>query len=404
MLHLHSALPSAQLAQQRVFLRADLNVPLHGSTILDDYRLCSILPTIQLIQQRGGKVILATHLGRPHGIDPLFSTRLLIPWFEQRGFSIHFASDLDAAYDASFAQPQALLLLENLRFFDGEKSLDHQFAQKLARLADYYVHDAFGLAHESAASITIVPTLFAPDKRTIGLLIEKELHELNQLLDNPRKPFVLIIGGNKIEEKLPLIKALIPKVDTILLCPALVFTVLKSLGKPVGKSLVEASALAISTEIMTYAKNHNVPILFPEDYTVTKENFEGELLPNPVAAQQFPDDAYGMTIGPKTEKLWKDIIKNAHTIFYNGLMGDMTRTNTLHSTKTLFTAMSEAQGVSIVGGGDTVAAARTLGYASKLSYLSTGGGATLAYLSGAPMPSLALFLQKKDSKNRTETQ
>lgn len=397
MLHLQSTLPSMDFAQQHVFVRADLNVPLADSTILDDYRLESILPTIHAIQQKQGMIILATHIGRPHGTDPRLSTKLLLPWFETRGLSIAHAASLAEAHTLS-THTHDIILLENLRFWPEEQACDSHFAQELARLAPYYVHDAFGAAHEEAASLTILPTLFPPSHRTIGLLVEKELQALNRLLEKKAKPFVLIIGGNKVAEKLPVIKALIPKVDTILLCPAMVFTVLKAQGKQMGSSLIEEQTLSLSREIVQQAQKHAVQVLFPRDYYITKETFEGEMLPNPVSADAFPHDGYGITIGPATAHEWEPIIHKAHTLFYNGLMGDLQRKETLYGIDALLKAMSNSPAFTVIGGGDSVASARRLGYADQISYLSTGGGATLAYISNRPLKSLELFQSHKAKK------
>jgi phosphoglycerate kinase len=352
--------------------------------------LQAILPTIDLIQQKGGKVILATHLGRPTGPTPGLSTKNLVPWFKQHGYAIDFEPHLEHAYDQSFFDQKTILLLENMRFFPQEKTGDLQFAQSLARLSDWYVNDAFALLHRNDSSITVLPTLFTPATRTIGLLIERELTMLNQILHQPKKPFVLICGGGKVADKIPLLNNLLPHISTLLLCPAIVFTFLKALKKNVGKSLVDDEALSLTLEMLRTAQEKNIKIMFPIDYQVAQQTFNGPL--SLVAADEFPADGVGISIGPKTAQLFGDEIRHAQTIFYNGAMGDINRPETLAGLGELFKAMGQSNGFSIVGGGESVAAAKRLGAEHMINYISTGGGATLAYVSGQKLPGLAIFL------------
>jgi phosphoglycerate kinase len=390
---LTSLLPSLSLHNKRVFLRADLNVPLKNGSIIDDYRLQALLPTIDLIQKKGGKIILATHIGRPKGFDGMLSTQHVLPWFKKADYKITYEADLAAAVTKSYHDFDTILLLENMRFFPGEKNHDPLFAQQLADLGDYYVNDAFALLHRADTSITMVPELFAPNHRTIGLLIEKELAMLNNLLENPAKPFVLILGGGKVADKLPILYSLIDTVDVILLGPAIVCTFLKAHNKPVGKSLVDDTQLESCNQFIVDAHQRNIKIVFPVDYLIAHETFNGSL--SYTNADEFPADAVSVSIGPKTAQIFAQEISRAGTIFFNGLMGTTQRPETLNEVNTLFHAMADSSGTSIVGGGDSVAAAQLLNVANSLDFLSTGGGATLAYLAGEDLPGLSVFIDKK---------
>ncbi len=386
---LKSLLPTADLNGKRVLLRADLNVPLSNGSIVSDARLKAIIPTINLIQEKGGKIILMTHIGRPKDHEATLSTKTLVPWFAQHGYSCVFENDINNAYAKSFHDPKTILLLENLRFYAGEKQNDPSFAQSLARLGDVYVNDAFGNLHHADSSMIEVPKLFAPQKRMFGPLIEQEINHANKLLNNPEHPFICIIGGNKIKDKMPLITHLIDKIDTLLLCPALVFTYLKSKGKSVGSSLVDQESFAACQELKKHAESK---IVVPIDYLISKNGFEG-----PYSVKK-PDELtngdFGISIGPETEKMFFDIIKKSKTSFYNGLMGSLTAQETLSGTKAIFEAMIASQGYSVIGGGDSTAAAEKMGLSGKISYLSTGGGALVAYLSGQKLPGLKILLNK----------
>ncbi len=392
MIHLKSHLPELNLHGKRIFLRADLNVPLKDSIILNDHRLQAVLATIDLIQAGGGKIILATHIGRPKNQEPNLSTRNLMPWFEQRGYTVTFQSDLAKAHGESYHNPQAILLLENMRFYSGEKTGDKTFAEQLARLGDFYVNDAFGALHRSDSSITLTPNLFPPHARTIGLLVEKELAMLNKLLAAPKQSFALVLGGGKVADKLPLLHAFLDKISDLFLCPALVFTFAKAEGLPVGKSMVDDALLDTARDFLRTARAHGITIHMPSDYMITHNDFNGPLMPMPVSAQQFPANAVGISIGPKTAELYASRLREAKTIFFNGLMGSVGRPETLTNVKTIFEGVAESQAFSVIGGGDSVAAAQLLGFADSMSYLSTGGGATLTYLSGQPLPGLQPYV------------
>jgi phosphoglycerate kinase len=392
MILIASHLATFSLHGQRVFVRADLNVPLHHDTIINDHRLKGLLPTLSCLRDRGALLIVATHLGRPNHEDQHLSTRHLIPWFKCHGYEVIFEANLERAYQISITlQPNQLLLLENLRFFPGEKTDDMLFAQQLKKLADYYVNDAFGVLHRHDTSITVLPDLFAPDKRTIGLLVEHELTMLHKLLENPARPFVMALGGGKVADKIPMLKHLLSTVDMLLLCPAIVFTFLKAKNQPIGKSLVDLQGVELCTEIMHQATRQGVKIITPIDYQIAYETFDGPL--SYADANQLPDNAVGISIGPKTAALFTKYISKARTVFYNGTMGTLNRPDTLQGMHALLQAMAaNTHALSVVAGGDSVAVAYKYNLNRAISLLSTGGGSTLAYLSGAPLPGLQAFI------------
>ncbi len=389
---LKSPLSLTNLTGQRVLLRADLNVPLANGSIVSDTRLQAIIPTINMILEKGGKIILITHIGRPKDQEATLSTKTLLAWFAQHGYSCVFENDLDRAYSKSFHDPKTILLLENLRFYTGEKQNDVTFAQSLARLGDIYVNDAFGNLHHSDCSMVEVPRLFSPHKRMFGLLIEKEINHANKLLNDPSSPFVFIVGGNKIHDKIPLITHLLGKIDTLILCPALVFTFLKSENKPVGSSFIDQESITSCQEFKKNAQTKNVSIVLPSDYIVSNNGFEGPY--SVKKAEQLTHGDFGISIGPETQKHFSQIIRESKTSFYNGLMGDLMYPQSLEGVKNIFHAMAESKGYSVIGGGDSTGAAEKLGFSNRISYLSTGGGALMAYLSGQTLPALDVLVNK----------
>jgi len=373
-------------SNKRVLLRADLNLPIKDGIISNDYRLQALLPTIDYVQKNGGKIILITHIGRPKKPTESLSTKLLIPLFEQKGYKVTFSADVDDAYAQSLHDSNTIILLENLRFFPGENSGDKQFAQQLSRLGDFYVDDAFGTLHRHDTSITLVPRQFDPSKRSIGLLVEKELEMLNKLISAAPSGFVLILGGGKVTDKLPLLEYLIDHVQDILLCPAIVFTFLASQGVSVGKSLVDNEAIALCQKLLDKAKKNKVTIHFPVDYQVALNSLDGQLIN--VDARDIPANAIGVSIGPKTIEQYVKIINNARTLFFNAAMGFEYRRETLQGTFALLRAIGASQGFRVVGGGNSVADAQIIQVDKEVDFVSTGGGATLAYLSGQQLPGL----------------
>ncbi|MCL4229925.1 phosphoglycerate kinase [Candidatus Dependentiae bacterium] len=390
-----SSLTTMNLRHRRVFVRADLNVPLHGNNLLDDYRLQKILPTINAIQKQRGYIILATHLGRPRPGDTEPSTKHLIPWFEHQGYHVIFETDLSRAAERShdITTSSTILLLENMRLFAGEQSGDTTFAQQLRACADIYVNDAFGVLHRHDTSVTLLAQLFEPHKRTIGLLVEQELAALNRLLSNPPQPFMLILGGGKIADKIPLIEHMLKQINTLFLCPAPVFTFLKALGKPVGKSLVDEQQLEQCLTILRKAQDHNVTVIVPCDYLVAHRTYTGTL--TYASAEHFPHEGIGISIGAQTLYHITPYIQHAGTIFYNGAMGMLERPDTLHGMKQVLELMTQTQALTVLGGGSSAAVAQRYGMVNGFDHVSTGGGAMLAYLSGSKLPGLeALGINK----------
>ena len=379
---LKSKIKNWDLNNKIVFLRADLNVPLKNGKILDAFRLRAILPTLDLLLRKNAHIILATHIGRPQGFDAALSTKPLADWLNAQGYPTEFVTS---------TKPAHITLLENLRFNREEKKQDAQFAHLLANGADYYVNDAWAVMHRSDTSITLLPQLFPADKKSIGLLVEKELAALSKIKDAPKHPFVAIIGGGKVADKLPVIEALITTVDILVFGPAIVFTFLKALGKPVGKSLVDDNLLDYAQKILDLARAHKVTCIFPVDYVVAQDSFYGTL--SYCDAENFPENGVGISIGPKTIAALEKTIMSAKTIFVNGLMGDIARPETLVETKKLFELIAHAPAYTVIGGGDSVAAIDMFDLKNTINYCSTCGGATLAYISNAPMPGLDSILQ-----------
>ncbi len=377
------------LKNKRVFLRADLNVPLSGSNVSVDHKLTSILPTIDYIQSNGGKIILATHIGRPnitgdYSVDKNLSTKILIPWFEENGYKINFVENLESALDASSQNLNTIFLLENLRFFRGEKEKDENFAKKLASLADVYVNDAFGVIHRDDTSITLLPKLFK--EKSPGLLIEKELKILKNLKYNPKKPFVLVLGGDKVKDKIPLIQNFIDlpepqEPSSILIGGAIAYTFLKANGQNVGLSLIDEESIPIAKKILLEAQKKNIKIVLPRDSLITLNNSKETVM---LANNRFQPDGIGVDIGLKTIDVFIKKIEEANTIFLNGTMGIYTNPSYASGTKTILKAVAKSRAFRVIGGGDAVAAVYKFNLKTKFDFLSTGGGATLKFLSLRP--------------------
>jgi phosphoglycerate kinase len=385
---IHPTLSSWNLTNQRVFLRADLNVPLQNGTISSDFRLTSIQPTLDFLINRNASIVLATHIGRPKNKEPELSTQILVPWFKKHGYKIRFVEDFSQISHIEIV-PKEIILLENLRFFPGEKRGDPLFAQQLAQTAHYYVNDAFGTLHDNDCSIALLPYEFAENRRSIGFLIEKELRALDIIKNNPPHPFVAILGGGKIEDKIPLIQSLIKKVDTLIVYPALCFTFLKALNKPVGKSLVADNMIDTCKKIIHHAENAHVKLIFPRDYQVAYDSLDGPLAIT--AASALGNNEIGISIGPKSVEQLRSIIDQAKTIFLNCAMGFAERPETRKSTTEIINAMAQSSAHTVIAGGDSVDTALDTRDHSRISHLSSGGGAALAYLSDKLLPGLAPF-------------
>ncbi len=394
-----SKLKDFNLENKTVFLRADLNVtiiknPDGSRKIFSDYKIQAIRPTIDLILSKKGRIVLATHMGRPKKQEPEYSTQIISEYLAQLGYKIgfeNFKNSLDKNIISKKLESVDIVLLENLRFWPEETSntIDSkEFAKKLYNLAEFYVNDAFGALHRENSSVTQLAQIYPENRKTIGLLVEKELRELTKLKDNPARPLTLILGGGKVKDKLVLIESLIEKIDTVILCPALVFTILRSQGFEVGSSLVEPNLLDYSKKLLNIAKNKNLKLVFPEDYLVgtgTVNKFEKLQYKN---ISSFNSSDFGISIGPKSVDIFKDLINNSKTIFFNCAMGFFDKPETLESTQKLLNIIGQSKTYSIVGGGDSVAAVQYFGLEKNIDFLSTGGGATLEFLAGKDLPGL----------------
>lgn len=386
---MYSKLQQWNIHNKRVFLRADLNVPLQNTTIINDFRLNSILPTLDYLLNNNNTVILTTHIGQPKAREKNLSTELLIPWFKKHNYNIIFVPDALSATQVKRESSGQIILLENLRFFSGEKDGDPFFAKQLAQTADYYVNDAFGALHRNDCSITLLPYEFDENKRTIGFLVEKEICALSALHNTPKKPFIAILGGKKIEDKIPLIQGLLDTADSILLCPALCFSFLAALGHNVGISLINTKTFDTCKKILKNAQDRHVNLMFPIDYQIADKSIEGPL--SYCDSSNFPANAFGIAIGPKTIEIFTQKINAAHTIFFNCAMGFSDNPQTEQSTTLLLKAIAASSAKTIVAGGDTVTMAFNAGVENSIDHISTGGGAALAFISGNQLPGLIPF-------------
>ncbi|MFP2962374.1 phosphoglycerate kinase [Myxococcus sp. 1LA] len=381
-----------QLTGKRVFIRVDFNVPLEGRRVTDDTRIREAMPTIRRALEMGGKVILASHLGRPKGPDPKLSLEpVAMRLAELLGGRHEVILTDDCVGDGVKKQVKELkdgqvVVLENLRFHKEEEANDETFARELASLADVYVNDAFGTAHRAHASTAgMVP--FVKEKAA-GFLMRKEIEYLGKVLKNPDKPFVAILGGSKVSDKIKVIESLLPKVDALLIGGAMAYTFLKAQGVEVGKSRVEGDKLSLATRLLEAAHRFKTPLVLPVDHIVGTEPTENS------PAQETPDNAIppdmmGLDIGPKTRAIYAQHIRDAKTVVWNGPMGLFEVPKFAEGTRSVAAAMSiNAQATTVIGGGDSAAAVEQMGFADKMSHVSTGGGASLEFLEGRDLPGI----------------
>jgi phosphoglycerate kinase len=380
----------------RVFLRADLNVPLKNGVIKDATRIESTLPTLKHLLEGGASVVLCSHLGRPEGtgFQAEFSLAPVAEYLKGKGFDVKLASYVvgpEVEAEAAALKPGQVLLLENLRFEKGETKNKPEFVEALAKLADTYVNDAFGSAHRAHASVAGVVPSFPADRRAAGFLLEKELKALGKVLHNPEKPLLTIFGGAKVSDKIEIIKNYLGKADAILIGGAMSYTFLKAQGHEVGKSLVEEDKLELALELLKEAKEKGTRLLIPVDHVVAAE-FAADSPAAITSDVAIPADKMGLDIGPETVALYMKEIKAAKTILWNGPMGvfemDAFAAGTLTMAEELAKA-SEAGAFVVLGGGDSVSAANKAGVAPRITHISTGGGASLEFLSGIILPGVA---------------
>lgn len=377
------------LEGKRVICRVDFNVPQDKKTgeITDDKRIRASLPTLELLLKKGAAVICVSHLGRPkNGPEEKFSMKPVSARLSKLlGRKVKLAADVigeDAEKQVAALAPGDVLLLENVRFHAEETANDIAFAKKLASFADFYVNDAFGTAHRAHAS-TYGLANFLPSAP--GLLIEKELSVMGKALKDPARPFVAILGGAKVSDKIGVISNLLNKVDSLLIGGGMAYTFLAAEGREVGQSLLEADKIDLARELIARAKELNVQLLLPEDHVCAKE-FSAEA--EPVTVEQIPADLMGMDIGPKTIERYSEVLAKAGTIVWNGPMGVFEFPAFAGGTRQIARAVAESPAVSIIGGGDSAAAVEKLGFADQVTHISTGGGASLEYLEGKVLPGI----------------
>ena len=375
---------------KRVFVRVDFNVPLNDNkVIIDDNRIRAAVPTIELLIERGAKIILASHLGRPKGqVNEKYSLApVATKLAEILGKPVTFAKDCigeEAQKVVSAMKEGDVALLENLRFHPEEEKDEPGFAKELATLADAYVNDAFGTAHRAHASTVGIAGLLPS---AAGLLMEKEVEYLSRALVNPVKPFVAIIGGAKVSDKIGVIENLLDKVDTLVIGGGMANTFLRAEGFNLGKSLVEEDKLGLAKETLEKAVAKGVKVLLPTDLVVA-ESVSADAANRVVAVDRIPAEWAAVDIGPESAAKFAAVVREANTIVWNGPMGVCEMAPFAKGTEEVAKAVAESGGTSIVGGGDTVAAVKNIGVSEKISHISTGGGASLEFLEGKELPGI----------------
>ena len=383
------------VAGKTCLVRCDFNVPVKEGVITDDKRIREALKTIKYLKENGAKVILCSHMGRPKGEFNMKSS--LVPvqkrLEELLGCEVAMASDVigeDAKAKAAALKDGEVMLLENLRFHKEEEKNAPEFAKELASMAEIYVNDAFGTAHRAHASTAGVADYLPA---VCGYLIQKEIEIMGTALENPKRPFVAILGGAKVSDKIGVIENLIDKVDTLVIGGGMAYTFFKAKGYEVGKSICEIDKVELAKELMAKAEAKGVNFLLPVD-TVVGDDFKEDCNFKTVDSKEIPADWQGLDIGEKSRELFDEAIKNAGTVVWNGPMGVFEMPEFAKGTKAVAKSVADSGAISIIGGGDSAAAVEQLGYADKMTHISTGGGASLEFLEGLVLPGIAALNDK----------
>jgi phosphoglycerate kinase len=403
LLYLKESSMKIDFNQKKALIRVDFNVPFDKEyQITDDTRMRSALPTIKHILDQGGAAILCSHLGRPMkklkddgSIDKVrFTLRHLVKHLaELTGAPVFFCNETvgpKATAMAAALEPGQILLLENTRFNEGEKTGDKAFAKELAALADVYINDAFGSAHRAHASTTTVADYFPADKKSFGLLLEKEIENASKVLNAPEHPLTAIVGGAKVSDKILLLEKMVEFVDNILIGGGMAYTFMKAKGGSIGNSLVEQDRLETAKRLLETAKTKGVNIYLPED-SIIADNFAADANTKSMNSMEIPNGWMGLDIGEKARAVFAQVVKDSKMIIWNGPMGVFEMEQFSHGTLTIANAVAEATdngAFSLVGGGDSVSAVNKTGLADRISFVSTGGGAMLEFLEGKELPGI----------------
>ena len=384
-----------EVAGKKVLVRCDFNVPLKDGVITSDKRIVASLPTIKYLIDNKAKVILCSHLGRPKGeVVPEFSLKPVAARLsELLGQPVKMAEDVvgeSAQALAASLEDGEVLLLENVRYEKGETKNDEELSKKFAALAEIYVNDAFGSAHRAHSSTAGVAAYLPA---VCGYLIQKEIEFIGGALEDPKRPLVAILGGAKVSDKIGVIDNLINKVDTLIIGGGMAYTFIKAMGDPIGSSLCEEDKLDLARDLMKKARENNVNFIIPVDNVIAREYKEDSVCME-IPSDCIPDGWMGLDIGPISRELFSKSLVGAGTVIWNGPMGVSEWANFANGTKDVAKAVADCGAISIIGGGDSAAAVQKLGYADKMSHISTGGGASLEYLEGKELPGIAALNDK----------